>query len=88
MDVRSNMQKNLKMQDEHGQILVSGALDLWKMIPPKIPKISGGVQPKKHRFQDGKPNFFNKKTGGRGFGWPLAWPRRGRAKRKELAQTS
>ena len=28
----SKMQKNMKMQDEHGQILVSGALDPRKMI--------------------------------------------------------
>ena len=34
----SKMEKNMKMQDEHGQILVSGALDPRKMISPKIPK--------------------------------------------------
>ena len=28
----SKMEKNMKMQDEHGQILVSGALDPRKMI--------------------------------------------------------
>ena len=28
----SKMEKNMKMQNEHGQILVSGALDVWKMI--------------------------------------------------------
>ena len=36
----SKMQKNMKMQDEHGQILVSGALDPRKMISPKIPRVS------------------------------------------------
>ena len=40
------MGKNMKMQDEHGQIFVSGALDPRKMISEKIPEISGGVQPK------------------------------------------
>ena len=29
---RSKMGKNMKMQDEHGQMLVSGALDQRKMI--------------------------------------------------------
>ena len=38
----SKMEKNMKMQDEHGQILVSGALDPRKMIQGgqlKKPKI-------------------------------------------------
>ena len=43
-------EKNMKIQDEHGQILVSGALDPRKMISQKIPKISGGFQPKKTIF--------------------------------------
>ena len=36
----SKLEKNMKMQDEDGQILVSGALDPRKMISPKIPKIT------------------------------------------------
>ena len=44
------MQKNMKMQDEHGRILVSAALDPRKMISSKIPKVSGGFQPKKPKI--------------------------------------
>ena len=42
-----NAKTKMNMEDEHGQILVSGALNPRKMISPKIPKISGGVQPNK-----------------------------------------
>ena len=38
------MQKNMKMQDGQGRILVSGALDPRKMISPKILKTSARVQ--------------------------------------------
>ena len=42
-----NAKTNMNMQDEHGQIWVSGALDPRKMISLKIPKKSGGFQAKK-----------------------------------------
>ena len=42
-----NANKNMKMQDGHGRILVSGALDPRNMISPKITNISRGDQPKK-----------------------------------------
>ncbi len=49
----SKMQNNIKIQDEHGQILVSGALNPRKTIYEQILKISGGLQPK-------KPNNYGK----------------------------
>ena len=41
------MEKIMKMQDEHGQILVSRALDPRKMISPKVPETSGIFPSKK-----------------------------------------
>ena len=62
----SKMEKNMKLQDEHGQSLVSGALDPRKMISKKIPNISGFFQLKKNIFVKG---FIEKirSSGGRGF---------------------
>ena len=42
------------MQDEHGWILVSGALDPREMISPKIPKVPMWFQLKQ------KPKFTEK----------------------------
>ena len=44
------MQKNMKIKDEHGQILVSRALDPRKIISWKILKMSGDFQPNKTQF--------------------------------------
>ena len=55
----------MKMQDDHGQILVSRALDPRKMISPKIPKKSGVFSPKKQ--VKGKRKFSDFRAR-----WPLA----------------
>ena len=63
----------MKLQDEHGPILVSGALDPRKMISPKIPKILGGSAQKSPIVRGG-PNK-NKISKGRRFGWGSRCPK-------------
>ena len=46
----SKILKNMKLQDDHGQISISGALDPRKMISKKIPQKYGGVQPTKPKI--------------------------------------
>ena len=44
------MGKNMKIQNEHGQMLLSGALDPRKLISYKIPKKIWGCSPSKTQF--------------------------------------
>ena len=47
------MQKNMKMHEEHGWILVSGALDPRKIIPKQIPKKHPGGFSSKNQKKNG-----------------------------------
>ena len=61
----SKMGKNMKMQDEHGQISIPGALDPRKMISYKFPNKSGFFSSKNRMFKGIIGKF--RSSGGRGF---------------------